>query len=38
VGAQPGSAMDYSSFVSTYDDGTNPGYFQWQIVATAAVL
>jgi len=29
--------VDYSSFVSTYDDGTNPGHYQQQIVATVAV-
>jgi len=28
---------DYSSFVSTYDDGTNPAHYQQQIVATVAV-
>jgi hypothetical protein len=32
-----GGAVDYASFVSTYDDGTNPGHFQQQIVAAVAV-
>ncbi len=30
-------AVDYSTFVSTYDDGTNPAHYQQQIVATVAV-
>jgi hypothetical protein len=29
--------LDYSTFVSTYDDGTNPAHYQQQIVATAPV-
>jgi len=37
VGAEPGGAVDYSAFVSTYDDGTNPGHFQQQIAAAVAV-
>jgi hypothetical protein len=32
-----GRAVDYSTFVSTYDDGTNPGHYQQQIVAAIAV-
>jgi hypothetical protein len=31
------SALDYASFVSTYDDGTNPGHYQQQIVASVPV-
>jgi len=27
-------STDYSSFVSTYDDGTNPAHYQQQVVAT----
>ncbi len=37
VGAQPGGALDYSGFASTYDDGTNPAHYQQQIVATISV-
>ncbi len=37
VGAEPGGAVDYSDFVSTYDDGTNPGHFQQQVAAAVAV-
>jgi hypothetical protein len=37
VGAEPGGAVDYSSFVSTYDDGTNRAHYQQQIVAAVAV-
>ncbi len=37
VGAEPGGAVDYSAFVSTYGDGTNPGHFQQQIAAAVAV-
>jgi hypothetical protein len=37
VGVEPGGAVDYSDFVSTYDDGTNPGHFQQQIAAAVAV-
>jgi hypothetical protein len=29
--------LDYSTFVSTYNDGTNPAHYQQQIVATVAV-
>jgi len=29
--------VDFSDFVSTYDDGTNPGHFQQQIAAGVAV-
>jgi hypothetical protein len=31
------AGTDYSSFVSTFDDGTNPAHYQQQIVATVAV-
>jgi hypothetical protein len=31
------ATLDYSTFVSTYDDGTNPAHDQQQIVATVAV-
>jgi hypothetical protein len=37
VGAKPGGAVDYSSFASTYDDGTNPAHYQQQIVASVRV-
>jgi hypothetical protein len=37
VGAEPGGAVDYSNFVSTYDDGNNPAHYQQQIVAAVAV-
>ena len=29
--------IDYTTSVSTYDDGTNPGHFQQQVVATVAI-
>jgi len=29
--------FDYSTFISTYDDGTNPQHYQQQVVATIAV-
>lgn len=29
--------LDYSTFVSTYNDGTNPAFYQQQIVATVRV-
>ena len=29
--------LDYSTFASTYDDGTNPAHYQQQIVATVSV-
>jgi hypothetical protein len=29
--------IDYSSFISTYNDGTNPQHYQQQVVATIAV-
>ena len=32
----PGT-LDYSTFASTYDDGTNPAHYQQQIVATVRV-
>jgi hypothetical protein len=31
------SGTDYATFVSTFDDGTNPGHHQQQIVSTVAV-
>jgi hypothetical protein len=37
VGAEPGGAVDYSTFASTYDDGTNPAHYQQQIVASLPV-
>ncbi len=37
VGAEPGGPVDYSTFASTYNDGTNPAHYQQQIVATVPV-
>jgi hypothetical protein len=37
VGAEPGGAVDYSTFVSTYDDAANPAHYQQQIVASMPV-
>jgi hypothetical protein len=37
VGAKPSGPIDYSTFVSTYDDRTNPAHYQQQIVAQVAV-
>lgn len=37
VGAEPGGAVDYSTFASTYNDATNPAHYQQQIVATVPV-
>jgi hypothetical protein len=37
VGTEAGGAVDYASFVSTYDDGTNLAHYQQQIVASVAV-
>ena len=37
VGAEPGGAVDYSAFVSTYNDDTNPAHYQQQIVASVPV-
>ncbi len=31
------ASVDYSTFVSTYDDGTNPHHYQQQVVARIAV-
>lgn len=31
------TTVDYSTFVSTYNDGTNPAHYQQQTVATVAV-
>jgi hypothetical protein len=30
-------SVDYSTFVSTYDDGTNPHHYQQQVVATISI-
>jgi hypothetical protein len=30
-------SIDYATFVSTYDDGTNPQHYQQQVVATIAI-
>jgi len=30
-------SVDYATFVSTYDDGTNPHHYQQQVVATVSV-
>jgi hypothetical protein len=32
-----GGTTSFSTFVSTYDDGTNPGHHQQQVVATVAL-
>jgi len=32
----PSGGVDYATFVSTYDDGTNPGHHQQQIVSALA--
>ena len=37
VGPAAGGALDYATFVSTYDDGSNPGHHQQQIVAAVRV-
>ncbi|HYS40056.1 MAG TPA: hypothetical protein VEO01_30950, partial [Pseudonocardiaceae bacterium] len=37
TGPAGNGTLDYSTFVSTYDDGTNPGNYQQQIVATVSV-
>src|SRR5215471_2431256 len=37
VDPMPGGAVDFSTFVSTYDDKTNPAHYQQQIVATVRV-
>jgi hypothetical protein len=37
VDAKPAGPIDYSTFVSTYDDGTNPAHYQQQIVAQVTV-
>jgi hypothetical protein len=37
VGTEPGGAVDFSTFVSTFNDGTNPAHYQQQIVATVRV-
>jgi hypothetical protein len=37
VDPMPGGAADFSTFVSTYNDGTNRAHYQQQIVARVAV-
>ena len=37
TGPSATGTLDYSTFVSTYDDGTNPAHYQQQIVATVGV-
>jgi hypothetical protein len=37
VAPVPGGAVNYATFVSTYDDGANPGHHQQQIVAAVRV-
>jgi hypothetical protein len=37
IGAAPGGAVDYSTFTSTYHDGTNPAHYQQQTVAIVPV-
>ena len=37
TGPSATGTLDYSTFVSTYDDGTNPAHYQQQLVATVAV-
>lgn len=36
-GNDTAGSIDYSTFVSTYDDGTNPQHYQQQVVATIAI-
>jgi hypothetical protein len=36
-GNTPAGSTDYSTFVSTYDDGSNPHHYQQQVVATIAI-
>jgi hypothetical protein len=36
-GNDTAGSIDYSTFVSTYDDGTNPKHYQQQVVATIAI-
>jgi hypothetical protein len=36
-GNTTGGGFDYTTSVSTYDDGTNPGHYQQQVVATVAI-
>lgn len=37
TGPSGAGTLDYSSFVSTYDDGSNPAHYQQQILATITV-
>jgi hypothetical protein len=37
VGPTAGGAVDYATFVSTFDDGSNPMHHQQQIVSTIRV-
>lgn len=36
-GNEIAGSIDYATFVSTYDDGTNPHHYQQQVVATVGV-
>jgi len=36
-GNEIAGTIDYSTFVSTYDDGSNPNHYQQQVVATISV-
>ena len=36
-GNTTGGGFDYTTSVSTFDDGSNPGHFQQQVVATVAI-
>ena len=36
-GNTTGGGFDYTASVSTFDDGTNPGHYQQQVVATVAI-
>jgi len=36
-GNATGGRTDYTTSVSTYDDGSNPAHFQQRVVATVAV-
>ena len=36
-GNEISGTTDFASFVSTYDDGSNPAHYQQQVVATISV-
>ena len=36
-GHEIAGSTDYASFISTYDDGTNPRHYQQQVVAKVSV-